>query len=112
MLRHPLAASSIVALALACTSPTLPLPPPEVPRVTLGPDADHVTLTATCNYPEHNTDIYIVNNNAPNDKRGTIATSDDCGAWTAVVYAHARDSLSITYIVDGMMSLPTVVPVP
>jgi hypothetical protein len=112
MLRRPLAASSAAVLALACASPTLPLPPPETPTITLGPDADHVTLTATCNYPEHNTDIYIVNENAPNDKRGGIATADDCGAWHAIVYAHPRDPISITYILNGEMSLPTLIFVP
>ena len=111
MLWRPLAASSVAVLALACTSPTLPLPPPEVPTITFGPDADHVTLKATCNYPEHNNDIFIINESATNDKRGSIATADDCGAWQTIVYAHRGDWLSITYVSDGQMSLPTVIPV-
>jgi hypothetical protein len=115
MLRRLLAASLVVALALACASPTLPLPPPLAPTVSPGPDADHVKLTATCNYPERNVVIVVINEN-PNVARdlavGGALTDPTCGSWDATVYAHSRDWLVITYQLGGQTSQPTLVKVP
>lgn len=94
--RLPLAA--LVALALGCASPTLPLPPPVAPNLGTAPDADHVDLVATCGGAEPGALIVIVNNspNVPDDQAGAAVRTDGCGAWDAVVYAHAGDYLDIT----------------
>ena len=44
----PFAALFASSWRVACASPTLPLPPPEAPTQTAGPDADHVKLSAAC----------------------------------------------------------------
>jgi len=98
MVRRLLAVTAAVVLALACASPTLPLPPPVAPELGPAPDADHVALVATCGGAEPGTIIVIVNNspNVPNDQAVGGARTDGCGAWDATVYAHAGDFLDIT----------------
>lgn len=103
MLQRVLAACPIVVLALGCASPTLPLPPPLLPSVSAGPDADHIKLTATCNYPERFATIVVTNENpsvSPDLAVGG-AIADKCGAWSTTVYAHRGDPLVIIYLVNG-----------
>jgi hypothetical protein len=121
MLRRLLAASPVVVLALACASPTLPLPPPLWPSISPAPplatgmpDNDHVTLTAACNVPERNAVIVVINEGAgvPADRAVGGALTNACGGWDSVVYAHSGDPLVITYQVGGQISQPTVITVP
>jgi len=111
MLRRLLAVGPLVAVSLACASPTLPLPPPEMPSEAPGPDADHIKLTAQCGGAQANAVIVIVNQNpaVPNDEAVSGSRADGCGAWDATVFAHAGDDLTVTEEVDGTESQPATV---
>jgi hypothetical protein len=109
MLRRVLAVAPLAALVLvlACASPTLPLPPPEIPTVGMGADANHVLLTATCGGVEGGAEVVVVNNTAPplEKLRGAYATT--CGSWQAEIWAHSGDVLEITQVVGGESSQVT-----
>jgi hypothetical protein len=98
-----------VAAALACASPTLPLPPPLLPTESKGPDADHVRLSAPCGGAEPDAVIIIVNENPsiPGDLAVGGALASGCGQWDAIVYAHPGDFLSITQEQGTAASTPT-----
>jgi hypothetical protein len=93
-------------LGVACESPTLPLPPPELPTQSAGPDADHILLSAGCGGSEANAVILIVNENPAlrGDQAVSGAVASACGKWDAVVYAHFGDRLSITQQEDNQLS--------
>ena len=113
MLRRALAvAPLLLVLVLACASPTLPLPPPEIPTVGMGTDANHVKLTATCGGAEGGALIVVVNNVAPAGQQvgGGYATA--CGSWEAEIWAHKGDALEITQEVGGQSSQQTTMQVP
>lgn len=114
MVRRLLTMAPAVALALACASPTLPLPPPAAPELGPAPDADHVELVATCGGAEPGTIIVVINNAAdvPNDEAVSGARTDGCGAWNATVYAHVGDFLDITQEVGTQTSQPLIWQVP
>jgi hypothetical protein len=113
MLGRLLAASPVLLGALGCASPTLPLPPPLAPAIAKA-DIDHVTLTASCNPPEHNAVILVLNENpaVSGGKAVGGALTDGCGGWNTTVYAHSGDRLDITYLLNLEQSLPTTVFVP
>jgi hypothetical protein len=96
-----------MAVALACASPTLPLPPPEAPEILAGMDADHVELVSGCGGAEDDAMIYIVNQNLSAVPPGAVARATDCGAWNAQVYAHKGDVLDITQEYAAEPSLVT-----
>jgi hypothetical protein len=104
---------AIVAAALGCMSPTLPLPPPAIPSVLQGPDADHVRLASGCGGVESNAIVIIVNENTavPGDQAVSGSMADGCGKWDAIVYAHSGDVLHVTEEVGTIGSPPTVVQV-
>jgi hypothetical protein len=109
-------AIAIPAMAVAspgCESPTLPLPPPALPAVAPGPDANHVKLVSTCGGAEPNAVIVIVNSSpaVPPDEAVGGSISNGCGAWDAVVYAHVGDYLEITQEYGTTRSTPIDVPV-
>jgi hypothetical protein len=91
--------AAFVALAAAgCESPTLPLPPPALPTVAFGPDANHVRLSSTCGGVEAYALVVIVNENpaVPGDQAVGGSIANACGAWDATVYAHKGDLLDVT----------------
>jgi hypothetical protein len=116
MLRRKLVglAAAAVALALAslgvagCESPTLPLPPPALPTVAAGPDANHVRLSSTCGGVEAYALVVVVNENIaiPGDQAVGGSIADGCGAWDATVYAHKGDVLDITQELGTNASTP------
>jgi hypothetical protein len=110
MLRRLPAVGLFVALAVACASPTLPLPPPEEPTIGPGVDADHVKLSVACGGAEAGALIVIVNQNqaVPDDEQVSGAVVSDCGAWDAMPYAHAGDFLDITQQIGTQVSQPLV----
>ena len=95
----PLAAALAMLCALACESPTLPLPPPEAPIQSPGVDADHIKLTASCGGAQDGAIILIINQTLENADAGEQAVggsiADGCGAWVAMVFAHTGDLLAI-----------------
>jgi hypothetical protein len=102
-------ASAFAALAfVACESPTLPLPPPALPTVGTGPDADHVRLVATCGGAEPGALMVVVNENlnVPGDKAVSGSIADGCGAWDALAYAHKGDVLDVTQELGTNASTP------
>jgi hypothetical protein len=114
MLRRLLAVGPLVVFALAgrgCASPTLPLPPPAVPGVLPGADADHVRLVAPCSGAEGGAIIVVVNQNpaVANDLAVSGARANPCGAWDATVYAHKGDVLDVTQEFGTTASPPTTV---
>jgi len=113
MLRRPLAVGPFAALAIACASPTLPLPPPEEPTVSPGLDADHVILTVGCGGADTGALIVIVNTNTtvPGDEAVGGALVSDCGGWDATVFAHEGDFLDITQELGTERSQPLVLQV-
>jgi hypothetical protein len=113
MLRRLLAVGPFAALALACASPTLPLPPPETPTVSPGLDADHVILTVACGGAEAGALIVIVNTNTsvPGDEAVSGSLVSDCGGWDATVFAHNGDYLDITQEIGTEQSQPVVLQV-
>jgi len=99
-----------VLCAVACASPTLPLPPPEAPTQTEGTDADHVKLTAGCGGAQADADIFIINQTlettAPDEAVGG-SIANGCGAWDANIFAHSGDTLAITQETGELGSDPT-----
>jgi hypothetical protein len=89
--------AALVAV-VACASPTLPLPPPDVPTMLHGPDADHIELIGACGTAEPSATIVVINLNAPNDLAVSGAIADaNCGSWDVPsVYAHNGDVINVT----------------
>ena len=109
MLRRQLASATILAaiLVLACESPTLPLPPPELPSQEAGVDADHIVLIAQCGGAQPAAVIVIVNTNpaVSGEQAVTGSLANSCGAWEAPnVYAHNGDVLEVTQEYGGVLS--------
>lgn len=101
-------------IAVACASPTLPLPPPATPEITAGPDAAHVNLTSPCGGAEGGALIVVVNMNptVPNNETVGGGTATACGSWNATVFAHVGDVLNITQQVENTVSAPVLVQIP
>ena len=114
MLRRLLAVGPLAAFAIACASPTLPLPPPMAPTVAPGTDADHVHLASPCGGVEGDAIVIVVNNSpaVPGDEAVSGALASDCGAWDANVFAHSGDVLRISQVVgtDGSQVITFQVP--
>jgi hypothetical protein len=93
-------------LGFACASPTLPLPPPELPSQSAGPDADHIILSADCGGAEANAVILVTNLNPAlrGDQAVSGAVASACGKWDAVVYAHFGDRLRIVQEEENVVS--------
>lgn len=88
--------AAVAAVALACTSPTLPLPPPALPTISAGTEPNTYRLSSI-EGALPNALIVVVNRNEalPRDKRvdGTIA--DDKGSWEVTIFATPGDVLDI-----------------
>lgn len=98
----------VLAIAsIACTSPTLPLPPPEQPTVTIGSEPNTFRLTSDRGALP-NALIIVVNRNEslPRHQRvaGTIA--DELGSWEVEIVAHVGDVVDISQE-DGTTRSPT-----
>jgi len=110
------AVAAFVALALACASPTLPLPPPETPSIETV-DAEHVNLVAGCGGAESGADILVQNVSrppqTPNGPEFVGTTATTCGSWELDgVFAFSGDALRITQQYGSMVSTPIRVCVP
>jgi hypothetical protein len=100
-------------LALACASPTLPLPPPVLPMQTAGVDADHITLSGACGSVENSAVVLVINANpqVAGDKAVSGALASTCGQWDASVFAHSGDTLEVTQLAGTQTSPSTTVQV-
>lgn len=102
----------VAALAFACTSPTLPLPPPVAPLVSTGTTPDTVHL-ASVEGADPNALIVIVNRNEalPRNKRVTGTIADERGSWDVTVVATVGDVLDISQESGSTRSASTTVTV-
>jgi hypothetical protein len=98
--------------ALACTSPTLPLPPPDAPVISAGVDLDHFKLTSTKG-AEPNALVIIVNRreDLARDQRVTGTLADGDGSWDAIVVAKTGDVLDVSQESGSTLSAGTTVTV-
>jgi hypothetical protein len=94
-----LEASLVWALVcvFACTSPTLPLPPPATPVISVGSSPDTFKL-ASIQGAEPNALIVVVNRDEalPKDKRVTGTIADAVGSWDVTVNAKLGDVLDVS----------------
>lgn len=86
-----------VGFVVACTSPTLPLPPPTPPSMSTGSEPDFVHLSSP-NGAEPNALVVIVNRNTdlPRNQRVTGTIADENGSWDVDVRAKPNDVLDIS----------------
>jgi hypothetical protein len=106
MVGRVFAVVSVVVAGVACASPTLPLPPPEIPTIGPGSDADHVKLSSPCGGAEPDVDILVTNENTnlPISDQIGATRSDNCGSWSLDAYAHKGDYLDVEQISGGQTS--------
>jgi hypothetical protein len=110
--RPLLACAAFAALGIGCASPTLPLPPPEIPSVA-HVDADHVRLSSPCGGAADDAIVVVwnTNSNVPGDLAVGGAVASACGAWDTLIYAHPGDYLNVFQEVGNETSPPTTVQV-
>ena len=96
-----------LALVVACNSPTLPLPPPALPTVSVSPDPAKVHLSSDRG-AEPNAIVVIINTNPniPRDKNVGGATADQNGSWFTDVYGADGDVVEISQEFGTTMSAP------
>lgn len=98
-----------VSLGIACTSPTLPLPPPALPTVSIDGSEPNMFRLKSDKGALPNALIVVVNRNEalPRTQRvaGTIA--DELGSWELEVFANVGDVVDISQE-DGTTRSPSV----
>lgn len=96
------------ALVVACTSPTLPLPPPTTPTITTGSEPDTVHL-ASVQGAEPNALIIVINRDTAlaKNKRVSGTIADEVGSWDLDVAAKPGDVLDISQE-SGATRSPTI----
>lgn len=101
-----------VVAVVACIAPTLPLPPPALPTVSVH-DGGIVHLSSDRGV-EPNAIVVIFNRNpaVPLSKRVGGAQADAQGSWEADVLAAKGDVLDITQEAGATRSSPVTVTVP
>lgn len=101
------------AIVCACTSPTLPLPPPAEPSILASVTPGQVTLASTGG-AEPNAIVVVFNTNpvVSRDDRVSATQADERGSWTLDVIASSGDRLDITQQIDTDRSPSTSVTVP
>ncbi|MGH7280396.1 MAG: hypothetical protein ACRELY_02645 [Polyangiaceae bacterium] len=98
-----------IAWAVACASPTIPLPPPSVPSVSRT-DSSHVTLSSVQGV-EANAIVVLYNRNpaVSLQERVTGVQADGQGTWTQTVFATKGDEIDITQEFGNTKSPPVTV---
>ena len=102
-----------MAFAVACASPTLPVPPPILPTIAASSTPGKVHLSSARG-AEPNALVIIYNRNpsVPRDQRVSGAQADDLGSWDAEVVASPGDFLDITQEFGTSRSAPVTAQVP
>lgn len=111
--RRSALAVALLLVAVACTSPTLPLPPPAAPLISSdSSQPDHFKLSSV-EGAEPNALIIIVNRreSLPRSMRVSGTIADERGSWDATVIAAAGDVLDISQEVGSTHSPGTTVTV-
>lgn len=98
---------AVVALMVACLSPTLPLPPPTPPTVFVGTEPGTFRLQSEAGALP-NALIVVINRNEalPRNERVEATLADERGSWDLVVKASVGDVLDISQE-DGSTRSPT-----
>jgi hypothetical protein len=109
MVRRVFAVVSVVGgvvAGVACASPTLPLPPPSIPSIGPGSDANHVKLSSACGGAEPDVDVIVTNENTnlPLTDQVSATRTDNCGSWSLDVYAHKGDYVDVQQISGAQTS--------
>jgi hypothetical protein len=102
---------AVGVIAAGCLSPTLPLPPPEVPTQQMV-DSTHVSLTSGCGGVQNNAWVQVINSSeaAPGGRMiGVVEQATGCGSWSATIFAQTRDVLQLTQSTDTQDGLPLTV---
>jgi hypothetical protein len=103
---------AVLFVALGCTSPTLPLPPPAVPGVEVEQGGKvHLTSQGGAE-PNAIIVIYNLNPSLPLDQRVSGAQADGQGNWDADAIATHGDVLDITQEFGTTRSPPITVQIP
>lgn len=89
--------AAVVSLAVGCTSPTLPLPPPAYPSESAGADPGTVRLTGGVNSVVGGSIVLVVNYNPVEKAWVTVANAD--GSYELIVNAVKGDTLHLTELV-------------
>jgi hypothetical protein len=111
---RPLPAVFLLAVGVlggGCLSPTLPLPPPEIPTQQMI-SSTQVALTSGCGGVQNSARVQVVNASeaAPGGGQiGVVEQATGCGSWSAMIFARTGDVLQITQSTDSEDGLPLTV---
>lgn len=96
-----------LGLAVACTSPTLPLPPPALPTILTGSEPNTFRLVSM-NGAQPNALVIAVSRNEalPSDQRVEGTLADAQGSWELVVVGNAGDVIDLSQQ-SGELRSPT-----
>lgn len=99
--------AGVLACLSGCTSPTLPLPPPALPSITVGAEPNTFHLQSDRGALP-NALIVVVNGNVslPRHERVTGTLADDQGSWELDVPGFPGDVIDISQE-DGTTRSPT-----
>ena len=110
LLMRRLVLALCASIALACTSPTLPLPPPVAPSITTGAEPNTFRLSSE-NGSQPNALIIVVNRNESLSREdrvsGTIA--DENGTWALTIKGSVGDFVDIAQESNSSRSASTTV---
>lgn len=100
----------VVVVGTACTSPTLPLPPPSQPTISVGVEPDTFRL-ASDRGALPNALVIVVNRDEmlPRDQRVTGTIADAEGSWELAITGSAGDLVDISQEVGTTRSPTTTV---
>ncbi len=102
----------VAAVVAGCESPTLPLPPPAQPGVTMEAGG-YVKLTSL--YGAEPYAIIVTYNpdlNVPPDKRVGGGQADANGSWDTTIEAFSGDDIEITQQIGTASSPPLTIEIP
>lgn len=85
----------LVALVVACVSPTLPLPPPQEPTFTNSGNGMY-HLHGGPGSAEANAEVTVINDFAGPTDRGVISDANADGSWDVDIAGKKGDVLTIT----------------
>ena len=99
-----------MTLSVGCTSPTLPLPPPTAPSISVGTEPRTWNLRSTAG-AQPNALIIAVNRNEtlPRSERVTGTIADEQGSWELVIVGQTGDFIDVSQESGGASSAPTTV---
>ncbi len=94
----------LATVAVACASPTLPLPPPEAPSMTNGVTPGTVHLSGA--NAEPGALVVVINDGAGPVDKGVVSGVRANGTWDADILAKNGDVLTITQEFGKTVSTP------